>query len=81
MHDYDTRDVSSARRFDSLETLALLGAAALIALPAIKGISRRWRTRNPIARSEPAVDESLMDTFPASDPPASRFVDIPENRK
>ena len=74
-----SRQHSSA--FDALETLALLGAIGLIAAPAIKGIAYRWRLRNPLASSDAAVDESLDDTFPASDPPAGRFVDIPENRK
>jgi hypothetical protein len=64
-----------------LETLALVGAAALIAVPAWKGISRRWRLRHPLASSEPAIDKSLKDTYPASDPPASRYFDIPVNRR
>ncbi|HEY6644226.1 hypothetical protein [Povalibacter sp.] len=67
--------------FDALETLALVGALGLIVAPALKGIAYRWRLRNPQAASEAAVDESLDDTFPASDPPSGRFVDIPENRK
>jgi hypothetical protein len=67
--------------FDALETLALVGALGLIASPALKGILYRWRVRHPLATSDAAVDESLDDTFPASDPPAGRFVDIPENRK
>lgn len=67
--------------FDSLETLALLGALGLIAAPALKGIANRWRLRHPRAASESAVDQSLEETFPASDPPAGRYVDIPENRK
>ena len=67
--------------FDALETLALIGALGLIVSPALKGIAYRWRMRNPSARSESAVDESLDETFPASDPPASRYVDIPENRR
>lgn len=66
---------------DTLETVALLGAALLIAWPACKGIARRWRVRHPVAGGEPMIDESLKDTFPASDPPAGRFVDIPVNRR
>jgi hypothetical protein len=73
------RDRSAA--FDALETIALVGALGLIAAPALKGILYRWRVRNPLAASDAAVDESLEETFPASDPPAGRFVDIPENRK
>jgi hypothetical protein len=67
--------------FDALETLALVGALGLIVSPALKGIVYRWRVRNPLAASDASVDESLDETFPASDPPAGRYVDIPENRK
>jgi len=65
----------------TLETAALLGAAALVAWPAAKSIAQRWRVRNPKAKCEPAIDKSLKDTYPASDPPAQRFVDIPINRR
>jgi hypothetical protein len=71
-------------RFDgrrALETAALLGAAALVAWPAARNIVRRWRLRHPKAECEPAIDKSLKDTFPASDPPAQRYVDIPINRR
>ncbi len=67
--------------FAVLETVALLSAVALIAVPAYRGIARRWRLRHPLARSEPAIDEQLKDTYPASDPPASRYFDIPVNRR
>jgi hypothetical protein len=66
---------------DSVRTLALLGAVALIAAPAITTMVRRWRSRQEVAASEPAVDKTLKDTYPASDPPASRYFDIPENRR
>jgi hypothetical protein len=65
----------------TLETVALLGAAVLIAWPACKGIARRWRVRHPVAKSEPMIDKQLKDTFPASDPPAPRYFDIPVNRR
>jgi len=67
--------------FDAVESVLLIGALALIAMPAIKGIARRYRIRNPIAADEASVDESLKETFPASDAPASRYVDIPSNRR
>ena len=67
--------------FDALETIALVGAIGLILSPALKGITYRWRLQHPKASSDAAIDEALDETFPASDPPASRFVDIPENRK
>ena len=67
--------------FDFVETLFLFGAIALIASPAVKSVLRRWRVKHPAAKSEKAIDRSLNDTYPASDPPASRFFDIPENRQ
>lgn len=61
--------------------LALAGAIALIAMPAIRRLSRRWTITHPQAQKEPAIDESLEETYPASDPPASRYFDIPVNRR
>jgi hypothetical protein len=69
------------RRGPDLFGLAVVGATVLIAWPAIKGIARHWRIRHPLAGSDSAVDDSLKETFPASDPPASRYVDIPGNRR
>lgn len=63
------------------ETVLLLGALALIAMPAINSIARRWRVKHPLARAEHAIDKSLKDSFPASDPPGSRYFDIPVNRR
>jgi hypothetical protein len=76
-----TRTETRRTAFDLLETVALLGAAVLIAAPACRGIARRWRLKHPLARSEPAIDKQLKDTYPASDPPASRYFDIPVNRR
>ena len=78
-YDIDERPRRSA--LDTVESLLLLGALALIAMPAIKGIARRWHVRNPRAAAEDEVDKSLDDTYPASDPPAMRYVDIPVNRR
>lgn len=66
---------------NAAETVLLLGALALIAVPAISSIARRWRVKHPLARSEKAIDKSLKDSFPASDPPGSRYFDIPTNRR
>jgi hypothetical protein len=74
-------DEPRSRDSSLLETLLLVGALGLIVTPAIKGIARRWRVRHPAASSEAAIDESLEETFPASDPPASRFFDVPENNR
>lgn len=65
----------------ALRTLALIVACALLVLPACCRIGRRWRVRHPRAMREAAVDEALKGTFPASDPPASRYVGIPRNRR
>jgi hypothetical protein len=66
---------------DLAEKVALLGALGLILSPAFKGISSRWKKKRPVALKENAVDDSIKDTFPASDPPASRYFDIPVNRR
>lgn len=77
----DYEPVRRRSAFGALESILLVGALALIATPAIKGIARRYRVKNPHAASEDEVDESLRDTYPASDPPAARYVDIPVNRR
>jgi len=61
--------------------LLLVSAIGALAYPAAKEIYRRWRIRYPAATAEPEIDTALQQTFPASDPPASRYVDIPENRR
>jgi hypothetical protein len=78
--DYNPYAETSGRSFDAARTVAMVGAIALIAAPAITTFVRRWRTKQETARTEPAIDKTLKDTFPASDPPASRYFDIPENR-
>jgi hypothetical protein len=70
----------TAEGFGALRTVALVGAVALIATPFIMSLMQRRRVPRSMAASEPAIDESLEETFPASDPPASRYFDIPENR-
>lgn len=74
-------DVVNRSGVKLLGALALAGAVALIAVPAIKRLSRRWTITHPQAQKEPAIDKSLQDTYPASDPPASRYFDIPVNRR
>lgn len=64
-----------------LGALAVAGAIALIAAPMIRKLNRRWAINHPQAQKEPAIDKSLKDTYPASDPPASRYFDIPVNRR
>lgn len=79
--DLEYRPTRRRSAFDVLESVLLVGALALIATPAIKGIARRYRVHHPHAASDSEVDESLKDTYPASDPPAQRYVDIPVNRR
>lgn len=83
MQDYYEDHAASQGRglAGAAETVLLLGALALIALPAINSIARRWRVKHPLARAEKAIDKSLKDSFPASDPPGSRYFDIPVNRR
>ena len=60
----------------------LAGAVALAAQPAIRILSQRLRRNNTDeAMLEKSVDKTLKDTFPASDPPASHYYDIPVNRR
>ena len=79
--DYDSGFEPPRRGFDGVQVIALVGALTLIAAPAITAFSRRWRARTQTALTEPAIDKTLKDSYPASDPPASRYFDIPENRK
>jgi hypothetical protein len=72
---------SDRRGFDFVESIFLMGAIALVAAPAVRGVLRRWRVKHPVAHQETSIDKSLKDSFPASDPPASRYFDIPENRR
>ncbi len=69
-----------ARSSDTLRLLAIVGAVALIAAPMIGMCARNFRARREQAKAEPEIDKTIADTFPASDPPASRYFDIPENR-
>ncbi|MET0986271.1 MAG: hypothetical protein ABW034_12780 [Steroidobacteraceae bacterium] len=72
-------------RFSTAQMAALGGAIALVAAPAIRIVASNLRRRladQPLkAKSEAAIDKTLKDTYPASDPPASRYFDIPANRQ
>lgn len=73
-------------RFTTSQKAALGGAIALVAAPAIRLLATNLRRRRaasdqPKAKSEAAIDKTLKDTYPASDPPASRYFDIPANRQ
>jgi hypothetical protein len=79
MNDYEPpyrdRGTSVAR------SLLLLGAVGLIAAPFVRTLRSRWNVQKATARTEEAVDKTLKDTYPASDPPASQYFDIPSNRQ
>ena len=62
-------------------SLLFLGAVGLIAAPLVRNLRSRWQIQKDTARTEAAVDKPLQDTFPASDPPASQYFDIPANRQ
>jgi hypothetical protein len=64
-----------------VQKVLLLSGIGLLAWPAAKSIYLRWRVKHPVATQEPEIDIALDQTYPASDPPASRYVDIPENRR
>jgi|GEM_PF-930619 hypothetical protein len=70
---------SSKHRLGGLSTLALIGGIALIAAPFFASLFRNRRDRQQ--PSEPEIDNALKGTFPASDPPASHYYDIPVNRQ
>lgn len=82
MEDYYDEPAPRGRGISgAVETILLAGALALIVAPAVRNITRRWRLKHPVAQAETAIDKSLKDSFPASDPPASRYFDIPVNRR
>lgn len=57
-------------------TGALLSAGWLV----YKAVGRSAQ-RNRHTRVDKTRDKTLKDTFPASDPPASQYFDIPVNRR
>jgi hypothetical protein len=68
-------------------TLTSLGGAALILGVAASGAylafnyCKRSRVTKQHKQVEKVRDKTLKDSFPASDPPASQFYDIPVNRR
>jgi hypothetical protein len=68
-------------------SLASIGGAALILGVAASGAylafnyCKRARVTKQHKQVEKVRDKTLKDSFPASDPPASQFYDIPVNRR
>ena len=73
------------RGLSGMQRAALGGAIALIAAPTIRivatNLRRRMAERPPQQEKDSTTDKTLKDTFPASDPPASNYYDIPANRQ
>ena len=71
-----------APALNTTQKVLLAGAVALAAQPAIRILSHRLkRAQNDEGTLEKSLDKALKDTFPASDPPASHYYDIPVNRQ
>jgi hypothetical protein len=81
----DWRKIARLEKEPALSTtqkVLLAGAVALVVQPAIRILSHKLkRTQADAAKLENSVDKTLKDTFPASDPPASHYYDIPVNRQ
>ncbi len=56
-------------------------AIGLLLTPAVMAFVRHSSRRTERDAIDARVDRNLKDTFPASDPPAPHFVDIPVNRQ
>lgn len=57
---------------------------AIVAAAVGAAVTQVWRwlgKRMSKEHSEKLLDESLVETFPASDPPATQDFDIPANRQ
>jgi hypothetical protein len=48
---------------------------------AARYLYRKFKQRESRIHTEEARDEALTESFPASDPPATQYFDIPENRQ
>jgi hypothetical protein len=62
----------------------VLTATAIVAalvLPTFVVLAGRRAKQREFERTDSRLDKTLKDTFPASDPPAPHFVDIPVNRQ
>lgn len=75
----------SRKGMSTAQRAVLGGALALVAAPAIRVIASALRSRlvnrSEAQRHDAAIDKTLKDTFPASDPPSSNYFDIPVNRQ
>lgn len=85
MHPSEQMDERHGERrgLDMAEKVFILGLLGLIAAPALKRWFKASRTHSrPIpGHAESSIDKTIADSYPASDPPASRQFDIPVNRQ
>ena len=61
--------------------VGLIGMAAAAIGFVARDIYRRTQNSKSHGRVEAVRDKTLKDSFPASDPPASQYFDIPANRQ
>lgn len=77
------RELTDAERTSGLsfaQKALIAGAIGLCVAPAVQALTRRRHAQLAVQKTEDKIDKTLKDSFPASDPPASHFVDIPSNR-
>jgi len=82
--DMDSSEMDSPARSSrsgiSTTGLLLIGVAVASAV-IIRKVLQQARSTQQIHKTEQRRDKTLKDTYPASDPPASQYFDIPVNRQ
>jgi hypothetical protein len=61
--------------------VSVIGIAAVAIGFVARDIYRRSKISKSLGRVEAVRDKTLKDSFPASDPPASQYFEIPVNRQ
>jgi len=79
MHHQDHDQGARARSLNS--NVLVFGALVLGGLLAFSLFKRQRHRKRREAHVEKVHDKTLKDSFPASDPPASQYFDIPVNRQ
>ena len=73
--------IASTRSSGFSRSLLLVGSALAVGYGISKLLKRPHARRDEVEVSQRRQDKALRDTFPASDPPASQYFDIPVNRR
>lgn len=73
--------VAGTRQGASAKLLLVASVGLLAATAILSALRRRVARAHEFTQADQRVDKSLKDTFPASDPPAPHYVDIPVNRR